>query len=187
MLDSFKFKPEVKELFNEVVIDRIRDSYTDKSTTIKTINQEIEKNKKRLENIQDKFVDNEITKEEFNQLKVKYNREMDNLIRQRAELNALNNDISAQLEFSLVVVENLSDFYSKADTSGKQQIPGSIFTDNLVFSGKKVRTKKLNEVVSLIVNTNKAIRRAKNRLPGKKTRQSYEVIQLGFELCQYLS
>ena len=86
-------------------------------------------------------MDNEISIEKFNQLKAKYHCEMDNLTSKRLEMSSLTNDIATQLEFSLTVIENLSEFYSKADTAGKQQILGSIFTDNLVFSEKKVRTK----------------------------------------------
>jgi site-specific DNA recombinase len=59
------------------------------------------------------------------------------------------------------ILENLSKFYENADVTGKQRIPGSIFPENIFFSEKKVRTKKVNEVVSLLVNTNKSFEKIK--------------------------
>ena len=43
------------------------------------------------------------------------------------------------------ILENLSGFYEKADMVGKQRIIGSIFTGNLIYSEKKVRTTKVNK------------------------------------------
>ena len=70
------------------------------------------------------------------------------------------------------ILENLSGFYEKADMVGKQRIIGSIFTGNLIYSEKKVRTTKVNEVVSLIINSNKAYGKMKKGQSNKKLKLS---------------
>jgi hypothetical protein len=70
------------------------------------------------------------------------------------------------------ILENLSGFYEKADVVGKQQIIGSIFTRNLIFSKNKVRTTKVNEVVSMLVKSGKAFEKKKRWQSNKKFRLS---------------
>jgi hypothetical protein len=54
----------------------------------------------------------------------------------------------------------------------KQLIIGSIFTGNLIYSGKKVRTKKVKEVVSLPLNTSKAFEKKNKGQPNIKLKSS---------------
>jgi hypothetical protein len=91
------------------------------------------------------------------------------------------NDISVQLNFCMGILENLSGFYEKADLAGKQQILGSIFSENLIFSQNKVRTKKVNKVVSLLVNTSKAFQKIKNGQSNKKFELSGWVTPTGLK------
>jgi hypothetical protein len=125
---------------------------------------EIEKVQKRLGSLHDKYIDNEIRIEDYNLLKTKYKTEIDSLTKQKSEKNIITNDISAQLEFYMGILENLAGFYEKADVMGKQRIIGSIFTGKLIYSEKKVQTTKINEVVSLLVNTSKAFEKKKGTI-----------------------
>jgi len=71
-------------------------------------------------------------------LKAKYLANIDRLTQDKADMNTMTNDIIAQLEFCMDIMENLSGFYEKADTEGKQRIINSIFTGNLIYSEEKV-------------------------------------------------
>ena len=67
---------------------------------------------------------------------------------------------------------DLPKFYEKATFDGKQQLIGSIFTGNLIFKNKKVRTTRINEAVSLISSIDRSYRRHEKGQPGLKYRLS---------------
>ncbi len=181
LLRRYTFKPEIKDLFKKVVLDSIGESSKDTNTKRQKIAAEIEKAQKRLESLQDKYIDNEIGVEDYNRLKTKYKADIDSFTKQKAEINIITNDISVQLEFCMSVLENLAGFYEKADVVGKQRIIGSIFTGNLIFSEKKVQTTKVNEVVSLLINTSKAFEKMKKGQLRKKLKLSPWVTPAGFK------
>jgi site-specific DNA recombinase len=58
--------------------------------------------------------------------------------------------------------------YNTADVSDKREIIGSIYPEKLTFNGERLRTTRLNEVVSLIYTLDKGFRGIK-----KKTNQSF--------------
>ncbi len=181
LLHSYSFKPEIKELFRTVVMDTIKESTGNRNTRLSTINTEIEKIRQRLSSLQDKYIDNEIGKEDFHQLKAKYTTTIHNLTSQKEDIRIVSNDLSAQLNFCMGILENLSGFYENADLAGKQQILGSIFSENLIFSQKRVRTKKVNEVVSLLVNTSKAFQKTKSGQFNKNLELSARVTPTGLK------
>ncbi len=181
LLKHYTFKPEVRELFQKVVMDSIKGNSKDISIRLQQIPIEIEKNKKRMESLQDKYVDNEISKEDYSQLKMKYSLDIERLTKERAEINMITSDLSEQLKFCMDILENLSGFYEKADVEGKQAIIGSIFTGKLIYSEKKVRTTKVNEAVSLLINTSKAFEKIKKGQPNKKLKLSLGVTPEGFK------
>ena len=105
------------------------------------------------------YIDGEISKDDYQQLKQKYESDIIRLNYEKSELKNINKDIITQLEFCMAVVLDLPKFYEKATIDGRQQLIGSIFTGNLIFKNKKVRTTKINEAVSLITNINRSYRR----------------------------
>jgi hypothetical protein len=119
LLRRYTFRPEIKDLFKKVVLDSISESSKDVNIKRQKIATEIEKTQKRLESLQNKFIDNEIGAEDYNRLKAKYKTDIDSFIKQKADINIITNDISAQLEFCMGILENLSGFYEKADVVGK--------------------------------------------------------------------
>jgi hypothetical protein len=54
-----------------------------------------------------------------------------------------------------------------------------LFSGNLIFSQKRVRTKKVNEVLSLLVNTSKAFQKIKSGQSNKKLGLSVRVTHRG--------
>lgn len=179
LLKQYTFQSEVKDLFKKVVMDTLKGSSKDVNSRLQQIINETEKIKKRMESLQDKFIDNELGKEDYNLLKAKYTSDLDKLTKEKVEINFMTNDISDQLEFCMGILENLSGFYDKADVVGKQQIIGSIFTGNLIFSKNRVRTTKVNEVVSLLINSSKAFEKKKKGQLSKNSKLSPWVTPTG--------
>ena len=174
-MKQFTFKEEAKELFKRLLIERIDLSDLNKSKRESKINIEIEKNNMRIDRLKDMYVNGEISKEDYEQLKQKYEANIYRLKFEKSELKNINKDVITQLEFCTDLLLDLPKFYEKATIDGKQQLIGSIFTGNLIFVNKKVRTTKINEAVSLITNINRCYRRHVKEKPGLKSRLSHKV------------
>ncbi len=181
LLYQFKFNEGAKEIFKRILIDKINLSNLNKSKRLEKMDSEIEKNSLRLERLKDMYVDGEVSKEEYQQLKQKYETETYRLKFEKAELKNLNKDTIKQLEFCMDVLVTLPEFYERSTVEGKQQIIGSIFTGNLVFKDKKVRTTKINEAVSLISSIDRSYRRHEKVKPGLNTGLSHKVTPVGLE------
>ena len=55
------------------------------------------------------------------------------------------------------------------DLDGKHQLLGSTFPEKIIFDGKKCRTTKMNEAVSLIVRVDKGLKKGKKKQVNQKT------------------
>jgi site-specific DNA recombinase len=178
-LNEFRFSEGAKELFKRILIENINQSDLNKSKVIKKLDAAIEKNNVRLDILKDKFVDGELSKEEYQQFKQKYEAEKYRLTGEKEELKNFNKGFLAQLDYCMVLVQNLPKFYEKSSIDGKQRLIGSIFTGNLIFKNKKVRTTRVNDAVSLITSINRSYRRLPKEKPGKKSGLSPEVTPAG--------
>ncbi len=175
LLEQFKFKDGIKDLFKKILLDKIQQSDVDKGNRLKKVDNELDKNRGRLDRLKDMYVDGEISKEEYLQLKQKYEFEKHRLQDEKIEIRNFNKDILTQLDFCMDMVLNLSEFYEKSSIDGKQQLIGSIFTGNLIFENKKVRTTKINEVLSLITSIDRSYKKLQKEKPGKISGLSHKV------------
>ena len=64
--------------------------------------------------------------------------------------------IDDHLKQAIGYFSNLKQLFNNANIVNKRKIIGSIFTKKLVFDGKCFRTTRVNEVVQLICNMDKA-------------------------------
>ncbi len=87
----------------------------------------------------------------------------------------------SKFDFCMNLLLNLTEFYEKSSIDGKQQLIGSIFTGNLIFANKKVRTTKINEVLFLINSIYESYGKLPKEKPGNFSGLFHQVIQLGFE------
>ncbi|MCH8903149.1 MAG: hypothetical protein IIA45_04470 [Bacteroidetes bacterium] len=71
------------------------------------------------------------------------------------------------------IISKLPEYYDSTSYSTKRKIAGSVFSENWVFDGKKHRTTKMNEALSLIANSINGFERTKKRPTKKKLSQSY--------------
>jgi hypothetical protein len=96
-------------------------------------------------------------------------------------VSALSAEFKTYLDFVLDTLSKLSQYYVIGDVHTKQLLLGSIFSKKLVFENKPYRTIPYNEVVSLIMNTDKALEGSKTKKALQDARLSAEVEDNGFE------
>jgi hypothetical protein len=90
-------------------------------------------------------------------------------------VSALSAEFKTYLDFVLDTLSKLSQYYVIGDVHTKQLLLGSIFSKKLVFKNKPYRTIPYNEVVSLIMNTDKALEGSKTKKALQDARLSAEV------------
>jgi site-specific DNA recombinase len=180
-LKTLTFTEEVEELYDLIVKEVFRANSEEKPVSHKQIQEEIQKNRERINNAQQMMLDAEITPNDFKEIKKRYEPMIDALVRQQMENNQSNSELKRYLKNGLTVVKNLDKIYDSAPLAKKQQIIRSICKENLQFSENKVRTVKLNELVSLIAAITKESSQKQNGIDKKKSHQSHMVIPLGFE------
>jgi hypothetical protein len=70
-------------------------------------------------------------------------------------MDTLDSDLLEQVNFCCELINNLPKYFMKADLQAKQQIPGSILADKLVFENNSYRTIPFRRVISLICRPGK--------------------------------
>jgi len=107
--------------------------------------------------LQDKLADDLISSGDFVDMKSRYEGAINNSKLQISELKLNKGEFTKYLEFAIPFLENLGTHYRDADIDTKQKIIGSIYTDFMIYDGKRVRTPKINEAVRLIALNNKGL------------------------------
>ena len=82
--------------------------------------------------------------------KGRVSKELTDLESKKREDSVLSKDISVQIDYCTKIISNIGELYSKADVELKRQIIGSTFPENLIYSEKKCRTTRVNEVIKLL-------------------------------------
>ena len=72
-------------------------------------------------------------------------------------------NLDSKIDAAVGLLSNLENAYQQKNTATKQHIVSSIFPSKLIFDNKKVRTLKMNRVISLICRNDKALKEWKKR------------------------
>ena len=149
-LKTFKIDSAVNDLYYEVLTDHLKKSRVDGAKEVKRVTEEIVKNKSRIQNAQKLMLDGDISSEEYKEIRNKFELANDELIRRKANVSSGEDNYEGYLRYSYTLLKDLAGNYEKASLEVKQLIVGSIFPEKLIFSESKVRTTRVNQVVSLI-------------------------------------
>ena len=74
-------------------------------------------------------------------------------------------NLDSKIDAAVGLLSNLENAYQQKNTATKQHIVSSIFPSKLIFDNKKVRTLKMNRVISLICRNDKALKECKKSTP----------------------
>jgi len=86
----------------------------------------------------------------FNEMKDRFSNELRELESHKSDLNTFSKDMDMQVEHCMKTISDIGKMYSNADAAIQREIVGSIFPEYIVFSDKKVRTVRMNEVIKLL-------------------------------------
>lgn len=181
LLKTLVFKKEVEVLYQEIIKEVFKANSDEKHFSQKELQEEIGKNRERLNNAQQMLLDKSISPEDYREMKSRYEPIIDRLARQHLDTGQTNTEFKKYLKKGLQLIKRIDQVYMKAPLPMKQRIIRSIFPEKLRFEENEVRTGKINRLITLISRFCKGYSLNKKGTEGLFALQSHQVIPLGLE------
>jgi len=120
-------------------------------TSIAGIEEEILKNQGRINNAQELMLDGNIDATEYKSIKTRFEELNSKLKREKTGLELADSSYGKYLKQNISMLRNMDQYFEKAPLEIKQKIIGSMFPEKLVYENNQYRTKRVNEVIGLIL------------------------------------
>jgi site-specific DNA recombinase len=172
---------ESLQLYQMILEKELKKSGSDNSEEKKKINSEIQKHQERIDKAEQLMLDGQLEMSEYKAIKEKYEKAIKDLQTALTPAHQKCTDYKKYLDFGINLLANLDGVYVSAKTEVKNQILSSILAEKLVFDGKKYRTPIYHEVLAMILNDSKALRRNKKGQNQKSMTLSSGVVPTGIE------
>ena len=181
MLKSLSVSSEVEELFKVIVQlvfneDQISDA-KEKELATKKLDQLNE----QIERLDDLLLGGKLKIEDYNSMKEKLSNRLNQLKSKQQIKETEKSEFEEYLFKGVGLLKNFGSAYENYDLDGKYQLLGSTFPEKIIFDGKKCRTTKMNEAVSLIVSVDKGLKKSKKKQADKNIDLFTIVGPTGFE------
>lgn len=169
------------QLFEMVMKEYSRLSGKERSTALKEVDTEIEKNRERILKAQQLMVDGQLDTGDYKEIKSRYEPEIQKLLKRKSDLSSVDEKIHQYAMEATKLLRRLPEYYESASLFTKQRIIGSIYSEKLIFEKTSYRTARINEVIELICRVGKSSKTGKKELASKKRSQSEWVTPSGFK------
>ena len=180
-------RPEVLDLYTEVLKDIRKDDCRDISRQIEKLEDDIKQIKVRLDSLDDKFVDGDISREQYERMNQRYEQDKrDKSSEVELLKEAKRSKIEPKLEYAINLISNLKALVLEGATTTKIMVLGSIFPEKIEFDGNKYRTKNYNKVLDLIYQETKVLRGEQNKKKGESCDSPTSVPRAGVEPARVL-
>lgn len=181
MLGDFKFKSDVNVLYKRILSDALNGGNKDKAIKIKSLQEQIDQQEERLNNLEDMLADKSIAAADYMKMKGKYETNRSNLLSELNVLKGADKELNQLLATGLKQIQNVSGLYNSFDPHRKLRLLGSIFPEKLVFDGEKCRTREINESLRLCLLFDKGLEKKKTGQLSKYLVLSGVVETMGVE------
>jgi hypothetical protein len=178
-LESFTVKKEAIDLYYLAVKKAFGVNKGNVATELASIKREIETLQSRIEKARNLMLDDKIDASDYRETKENLQPKIEKLSRRLGEFTSIDGDFKNFVEDGFGLLRNLSETYSNAELSQKQQIIGSIFPEKLVFENNQYRTPKLLRAFARILCVNGVYKGHKKRTEAIFLPQSTKVAPLG--------
>ncbi|NQY08961.1 MAG: hypothetical protein HRT71_05515 [Flavobacteriales bacterium] len=151
---------------------------------IKSANKEIDTNKSRIAKLEEDYADGLISALDFNKMMKRFNDKIKDQTEVKKEIKNISTNYEQYADFSFDMVRNINILYEKAQTTGKQEIIGSIFPENLIYSKTGYRTTKLNKFILGVAPSTERLLKKETGRTDKNINSSRLVQGAGLEPLQ---
>ena len=107
------------------------------------------------------------------------NQENREIERQISEYQKMESGYKEYCKFGISLLCNLNEYYTAASLDNKLKMIGLIFPEKLVYTNKSFQTTKPNEILSLICNWSKGLRKKETGLTIVRNEKSCWVTLVG--------
>ena len=149
-IGSFQTSENVLKLYRLILEDVFNQDENDRLVLVKQVQSKIEQIKTKLESLQDKLLENVIDKIDYHLMKPRILAELNDWILKKEDLSRDISGFQTYLDYGLLFLFNMKEYYQSATLEVKQKIIGSIFPEKIIFFENKYRTTKTNELLSLL-------------------------------------
>ncbi len=181
LLSQIQFKSGVLDLYYDVVEKVFKESQKTDNTELHKKDDEIKKNKERINQAQLLLLDNKLDAQDYREIKTKYEEINMGIQLEKNNIQSVDANFMDYLKFNVQFIKNIDQVYLKSDTSIKQKIVGSILNEKFIFENLEYRTPNFCQIISLIMNKDNKIESIKKGLKGKISKQSNQVASAGIE------
>jgi site-specific DNA recombinase len=172
----------IVELYYEEVLKGIfQSNKKSQKATIASLDEEILKNEKRMNNAQELMLDSKIDASEYKIIKTRFEELNSNLRKEKEGLELVDSGYGKYLKQNISMLKGIDVYFEKAPLEVKHKIMGSMFPEKLVFENNQYRTKRVNEVIALILVKDSKLGAKNKGLTNFFISQSHQGWMTGFE------
>jgi site-specific DNA recombinase len=182
-LRKFTPRPAMLDLYKVVLKESWQNLSGESIKNEKNVASEINEIETRISYLKELLISKQIEPADFREMKSDCELKLNKLLASQKACNDEKIDFDGLLDIGLNNLLQLSHIYEKGDVEKKRKVVGSIYPENFIFDGSAVRTKKINEVISLIFNLDKGSSENKNGQNGNESTLSSQVGMTRFELA----
>lgn len=187
-IKSISSNSGIVELYYEEVLKGIFHSNSkNQKASIASIEEELSKNESRINSAQELMLDGKLDSAEYRVIKMRFEEKNAKLQKEKAGLELMDSAYGKYLKQNISLLKNIDQYFEKAPLMIKQKIIGSMFPEKLIFENNQYRTKRVNEVIALILMKDNKLGAKKMGLTNFFISQSHEGWMMGFEHVKSLS
>jgi len=175
LLASFKMPDEIMSLYYHIMQDIFRKDEDSKKAEVEGLENQIAQVQSRLNNAQDSFFDGVIDQTEFTKVKARYQEQLDELSFRQMRTKFSKSHFQQYLDFGFSLLTDLDRYFDEASLEVKQKMLGSIFPEKLIFDGKKCRTARPTQLLSLLTMNINELGEIKKDFPDMQSEKSSKV------------
>ena len=151
-LRALKVKKEIIDGYLMLLNDIYRDQEVDRKQEISRIRQSIDKLKTKITNAEDRLFEGSIDQATFDNAVKRYKDQVDTLEKSLAELKIEGKVFYGYLTKSMILIENLDEFFIKGSVDDKKKLLSVLFPEGLTYAGGQYRTHPENIFISLLIS-----------------------------------
>ena len=147
--------------------------------------KEIERIKERITTLQDLFMDGKISPNDFHPMKERTEKTLIGLELKLKNLKQTTSPFKTFINKEVPMLENLVEYYKKADGKTKKKILGCIFSKKMIFQKGRVATYEFTKPIEVLLNASKVFKKSGTKKEVENDLLSCVAPQVGLEPTTY--
>ncbi len=163
ILSKISFSAQIVNLYRKTLEKLFEKDDYQRRDEIQKTRKELEKLELRKSNLQNDFMDRTITSQDYQDMKGRVDKELVLLKDKLTELQQAISPLKVYFQKEVPMLENLLEYYRKADGATKKKLLNTIFAEKLIVINGKVIEPIFTEPIQLILRISEVLRRSEKK------------------------